>query len=157
MIPERRACHPRVTFAVRDGISLPCLIDRSGAFGETIYASPTADGHGFAIGLAGSGGGVPVDENGTASGDSDLASIRERIEAYARRALPDALGEPRSTRLCITTPLVQGGDAFAAWRHGNLTFFAGGNLFKFAPVIARLLADATGGNAVPTILRPSPS
>jgi glycine/D-amino acid oxidase-like deaminating enzyme len=37
---------------------------------------------------------------------------------------------------------VPAGDACEIWGHGNITYFAGHNVFKFAPAIGKLLADA---------------
>jgi sarcosine oxidase len=42
----------------------------------------------------------------------------------------------------------------AAWRTGAVTVVAGNNMFKLAPVLGELLADAVCAGEVPEILRP---
>lgn len=154
-IPERRACHLRLTFESRTDDPLPCLLDRSDHFGEVAYGSPTPDGCGYAIGIS-------SDEGSVSSPDSEapdptrLLEIRARIEAYAKRLLPSALGGVTGARLCLATPLRSGDDDFYAWRKGRATYFAGHNLFKFAPLIGTLLADSREGQELPQALRLSP-
>jgi len=144
-IPEKRGCHPRLTFSVLEQYRLPCLLDRSGMFGETVYGSPTPDGAGYAIGISGEDGCVPADEL-VASDPTELAIIARRTEDYAKRAFPGVLGSVIGTRLCLATPLTSGDDDFRAWRREGVTYVAGHNLFKFAPIIGELLAaSAMGG------------
>ena len=57
-------------------------------------------------------------------------------------------------RVCRLTRLPWGEDAFAAWRTGPVTAFAGHNLFKFAPVLGPMLVEAATGDALPAALRP---
>jgi hypothetical protein len=44
-------------------------------------------------------------------------------------------------RLCKTSILPWGADAFAVWRTGGVRVLAGANLFKFAPLLGELLAE----------------
>lgn len=144
-IPERRACHLRLTFESRIASALPCVLDKSNEFGEAAYGSPTPDGQGYAIGISSDDGAVKT-SNAEAPDAQDLQEIKSRIEAYAERLLPTALGPVAGARLCLATPLKSGDDDFYAWRRGRVTYFAGHNLFKFAPLIGTLLAESIEGN-----------
>jgi sarcosine oxidase len=153
---ERRALHVRASFPAHPGTALPCLIDRSGLYGERVYASPADDGRLLAIGLSGREASLPVDEHDRLLPGADPSTLRARIEAYASAALPGVVGARRSTRLCMTTPLDAGDDALAAWQQGPVTLLAGNNLFKFAPLLGRLLADAAEERGLDPALRPHP-
>ena len=59
--------------------------------------------------------------------------------------MPGLDPEPASVRLCQTSILPWGADAFAVWRTGSIDVLAGANLFKFGPLLGELLAD--GGRA----------
>jgi sarcosine oxidase len=73
----------------------------------------------------------------------------ERIQSYASRALGGLLPEVASFRLCHTTKLGEEKDAFAVWAADDVVAIAGNNLFKFAPALGRVLADAVVKNEVP--------
>jgi sarcosine oxidase len=154
-IPERRACHLRLTFESRMASALPCLLDKSNEFGEAAYGSPTPDGRGYAIGISSEDGAVKT-SNSEAPDASSLQEIGSRIEAYAERLLPTALGPVTGARLCLATPLQSGDDDFYAWRRNRITYFAGHNLFKFAPLIGTLLAKSIEGNDLPQELKLTP-
>jgi sarcosine oxidase len=127
-IPLDIELHTRASFRVREpGASLACLQDRSNVHGETVYASPMPDGLEYAIGLGGEHE-PPVEE------------ALGRLRAYAERAMPGLDPEPASVRLCKTSLLPSGADAFAVWRTGDIAVLAGANLFKFAPLLGELLA-----------------
>ena len=156
-IPLTVDLHTRAAFAVREpGAALACLQDRSNVHDETVYAAPMPDGLHYAIGLGGEDE-PPVDE------------ALARLTAYVERAMPGLDPEPASARLCQTSILSWGADAFAVWRTGAIAVLAGANLFKFAPLLGELLADdavelspdeqlgdrdAGGGNRTPTASRP---
>jgi sarcosine oxidase len=128
-IPLTSELHTRTAFRVREpGSPLACLLDRSGAHGETVYASPMPDGLHYAVGLGGEEE-PPVDD------------ALARLTAYVERGMPGLDPEPASVRLCATSILPWGADAFAVWRAGTVDVLAGANLFKFAPLIGELLAD----------------
>jgi sarcosine oxidase len=128
-IPLEIELHTRASFHVREpGSSLACLQDRSNVHGETVYAAPMPDGREYAIGL-GSEEEPPVEE------------ALNRLRAYVERGMPGLDSEPASVRLCHTSILPWGADAFAVWRTGNVALLAGANLFKFAPLVGELLAD----------------
>ena len=128
-IPLTIELHTRATFSVREpGARLACLLDRSNVHGEIVYAAPMPDGRHYAIGLGGEEE-PPVDE------------ALARLSAYTRRAMPGLDPEPASVRLCQTSVLPWGADAFAVWRNGSIDVLAGANLFKFGPLLGELLAD----------------
>ncbi|HUB98898.1 MAG TPA: FAD-dependent oxidoreductase, partial [Solirubrobacterales bacterium] len=151
-IPESRAYHLRLTFESMSPEPLPCLLDRSNCFGETAYGSPTPDGRGYAIGISSDDGAVTISDS-QAPDPARLSQIRSRLEAYAERLLPTTIGPTTGARLCLTTPLRSGDDDFHAWRKGRITYFAGHNLFKFAPLIGTLLAESIDGQDLPRDLR----
>lgn len=154
-IPEQRAWSLRLTFESHALSPLPCLLDRSGRFGEVAYGSPTPDGRGYAIGLSGRTGSIAA-PNTEAPDPKRLTEIRLRTETYAQRVMPEVLGPLTGARQCLATPLRSGDDDFHAWRRGRVTYFAGHNLFKFAPLIGTLLADSIGGRDLPEELRLNP-
>jgi sarcosine oxidase len=128
-IPLTVELHTRVSFPVREpGAPLACLQDRSGVHGETVYAAPMPDGREYAIGLGGELE-PPVDE------------ALARLTRYVERGVPGLDPEPASARLCQTSILPWGADAFAVWRAGSIDVLAGANLFKFGPLLGELLAD----------------
>lgn len=130
-IPLTVETHTRAAFRVLEpGASLACLQDRSGVHGETVYAAPMPDGGHYAVGL-GSEHEPPVED------------ALARLTAYVTRALPGLDPEPASVRLCQTSILPWGADAFAVWRTGNIDILAGANLFKFGPLLGELLADGS--------------
>jgi sarcosine oxidase len=128
-IPLAIDLHTRAAFRVREpGAPLACLQDRSNIHGETVYAAPMPDGLHYAIGL-GADGEPPVDE------------ALARLRAHVERGMPGLDPEPASVRLCETSILPWGDDAFAVWKAGNVSVVAGANLFKFGPLVGELLAD----------------
>jgi sarcosine oxidase len=128
-IPLQIELHTRASFRVREpGARLACLQDRSGVHGEVVYAAPMPDGLEYAIGL-GTEHEPPVDE------------ALARLRAYAERGMPGLDPDPVSVRLCKTSILPWGADAFAVWRASAVDVLAGANLFKFAPLVGELLAE----------------
>jgi sarcosine oxidase len=128
-IPLKIELHTRASFPVREpGAPLACLQDRSGGHGETVYAAPMPDGREYAIGLGGELE-PPVDE------------ALARLTRYVERGMPGLDPEPASARLCQTSILPWGADAFAVWRAGSIDVLAGANLFKFGPLLGEQLAD----------------
>jgi len=93
-----------------------------------VYAAPMPVGVEYAIGL-GTEHEPPVDE------------ALARLRAYAQRGMPGLDPDPVSVRLCKTSILPWGPDAFAVWRSGAVEVLAGANLFKFAPLVGELLAE----------------
>ena len=146
--PEVEAhLHVRATFAVRPehrGRSLACLLDRTGVHGATVYSGPVPELDGFAVGLA--------TEDAEMRGD--LGRSLARVRDYVERGLPGLVPEPIALRPCWLTVLPWHPDAFAAWQAGPVVVFAGHNLFKFAPTLGQLLAEAAQTGRIPAPLSP---
>jgi sarcosine oxidase len=136
-IPLEIEVHTRASFRVREpGGSLACLQDRSNVHGETVYAAPMPDGLEYAIGLGSEH--EPLVEEALA-----------RLTAYVERGMPGLEPKPASVRLCQTSILPWGADAFAVWRTGTVALLAGANLFKFAPLLGELLAENSTDELAP--------
>ena len=138
-------CHARATFAVRPAHAarrLPALQELSGVHGEIVYGGPIPGQDRYVVGLGGPDSVVPEGEGG-------VDRLVGRIEAYARRALPGLDPESVGVRLCLTTGLSEQHDDFRLWRTGAALVLAGDNLFKFAPLLGRVLAGAAAGENVP--------
>jgi sarcosine oxidase len=137
-IPLTVELHTRASFRVREpGAGLACLQDRSGAHGETVYAAPMPDGREYAIGLGGESE-PPVEE------------ALARLTRYAERGMPGLEPEPAGVRLCQTSVLPWGGDAFAVWNTGRVAVLAGANLFKFGPLLGELIAEGAVDELAPS-------
>jgi sarcosine oxidase len=128
-IPLSIELHTRASFRVREpGARLAALQDRSGAHGEVVYAAPMPDGLEYAIGLGG-------DE------EPPVEEALARLTRYVERGMPGLEPDPVSVRLCQTSILPWGPDAFAVWDTGRVAVLAGANLFKFGPLLGELLAE----------------
>jgi sarcosine oxidase len=133
--------HTRATFRVRERHErLACWMDRTNAYGATVYSGPIPALDGFAVGLA--------------TDDDDPAGSVARVRDYVERALPGLDPEPIDTITRPLTILPWHADAFGLWEAGAVLVFAGHNLFKFAPVVGTLLADACLSGEVPPELSP---
>jgi sarcosine oxidase len=131
--------HTRATFrTVESHDRLACWMDRTNAYGATVYSGPVAAVGSFVVGLA--------------TEDSDPAGSIRRVRAYVQKALPGLAPEPIDT----ITLLPWHPDAFAVWEADAALVFAGHNLFKFAPVLGDLLADACRGRIGPELRPPDP-
>ena len=154
VLPVSTTWHLRGTFDVRADLAptrSACLLDGGRDGGPRAYGGPTADGRRYVLGLAAGDVGAA---DGDAPAAASLVPAARRTSAYVARNLPGLDPEPGDLRLCRLTRLPWGEDAFAAWRAGPVTAFAGHNLFKFAPVLGPLLVDAAVGDAMPVALRP---
>jgi sarcosine oxidase len=130
-IPLRIELHTRASFRVREpGERLACLQDRSGAHGEVVYAAPIPGGLEYAVGLGG-------DE------EPPVEEALARLARYVERGMPGLEPAPVSVRLCQTSILPWGHDAFAVWDTGRVAWLAGANLFKFGPLLGELIAEGT--------------
>jgi sarcosine oxidase len=142
---QHRRVHGRLTFRRRAGVGapLPSWSDRSGAYGELVYGL-APDAETYALGIA-SLEAYPEGPAGSeaVAADVDLRAPFERIVAYVRVAFPGLDPDPVDEVVRYTTTLDgRDDDAFALWRNGPVAAFAGGNLFKFAPVLGPRLAAA---------------
>jgi sarcosine oxidase len=132
--------HTRATFRpFEQQRKLACWMDRTDVYGATVYAGPAPTLGGFAVGLA--------------TEDSDPTGSVARVRAYVEEALPGLDPEPIDTITRPLTILPWHPDAFALWEADAALVFAGHNLFKFAPLLGDLLAEACRGS-VPPELRP---
>jgi len=150
-IRQHRRAHLRLTFRRRDGARtpLPAWSDRSELYGELVYGLPAEPGT-YALGIASLEAypeAAPDSED--VPPDTDVSEARGRIVAYVRRAFPGLEPEPVGEVLRLTTRLPERiDDAFALWREGPVAAFAGGNLFKFAPLLGERIAAAALGEEV---------
>jgi sarcosine oxidase len=135
--------HTRATFRTREKQArLACWMDRTNAYGATVYSGPVPELGGFAVGLA--------------TEDCDPGDSVGRVRGYVERALPGLDPEPIDTITRPLTILPWHPDAFAVWEAGAALVFAGHNLFKFAPVLGDLLAEACRGGSAPELRPPDP-
>ena len=155
-LPVRDGCVLRATFGVRDEpprARLACLLDRRDSRPSGAYGSQCEGGPSYAVGLHSSELALPSGEAPIPAAES-LAPALERTSRYVAETFPGLHPEPIGQRLCRTTRLPWGDDAFAAWRQDRVTVFAGNNAFQFAPVLGPLLVDAATSDTVPPQLAP---
>ncbi|GAA2777971.1 hypothetical protein GCM10010470_08950 [Saccharopolyspora taberi] len=151
-IPLNCALHARPHYRIRNehlANSQPCWVDKSGAFGETVYGSPIGTTGRYVFGLIGTGVDVPMDGNGAVPPGSAMEDHVRRVSEYVRRAMPGIDPEPVGVRVCVMTKLPGGSDAFGVWQNGGVTAVTGHNLFKLAPVLGEKIADAAVHERVP--------
>jgi glycine/D-amino acid oxidase-like deaminating enzyme len=154
--PVAYGLHARPAFRIRERFRdapLACWLDRSADAEEHVYSTPVGTSGRYVVGLAGADGDVPLAGDVVPAG-IDMGDHVRRVAGYVRRRLPGLDPEPESVRLCLATTLPEGRDAFAAWQAGGVTALAGNNLFKFAPVLGELLAEATETDRLPEALAP---
>jgi sarcosine oxidase len=151
LAPERmRRAHLRLTFPVRGAApsaAVPVWADRGGRFGSTAYGAPEGPGR-YAVGL-GVHDAYPAIEDAAAEtvpGGIDLRPARERLLAYVRAAFPGLAPHPVDAVLRLTTTLPESDDAFVLRESGGVLVLAGHNLFKHAPRLGELLAQAALGD-----------
>ena len=152
-LPVRQAAHVRLTYRARGEPPehLACLLDSSGAFGETGgYADPLPGNGAYAVGLAD----TPVHEDGSVIDSGGLEAIAARTTAYVARALPGLHPEPVDARHCWVTELPWHPDGFALWELEGLLILAGNHLFKHAPALGHALARAALGEGLAPQLHP---
>jgi sarcosine oxidase len=148
---QHRRVHMRLAFRRRraTGAPMPSWSDRSGAHGELAYGVATGPDT-YGVGIAAldaypeGGPGSEAVPPGT-----DLTAAHRRIVAYVRSAFDGLDPEPVGRVVRYTTTLDGADDdTFGLWRAGPVAAFAGGNLFKFAPVLGPRLAAAVLGEDV---------
>jgi sarcosine oxidase len=154
-IPLACGLHARPQFRIRDAFRdtpLPCWVDRSGGFGETVYGSPVGTTGGYVVGLIGDGVDVPFTAAGGIRPGSAMEDHVRRVTEYVGRALPGLEPRPVGVRVCVMSKLPAGSDAVRAWHTPGVTAIAGHNLFKLAPVLGELLAEAAITDQLPAAL-----
>lgn len=158
-IATRERLHVRLDYPVSGRADAPgaCWQDRSGTFGERVYAVPTTDGRTYSIGLVDESDGLEQDRSRLLDDDAHLERIVKRTNAYVERALPGLDPGPRGYRLCTSTSLAGAdGDDFRFWSSGPFLAVAGGNLYKMAPLIGRHVAEAIIDQVPPPRSTPQP-
>lgn len=154
-VPVSCALHARPTFRLRQGFrgsALPCWIDHSAEYGEEVYGSPVGSSGRYAVGLAADDGSLPLGAGGELPPAADMETYVRRVASYVAEAMPGLDPEPESVRLCVSTRLPGQADVFSTWQADGVTVFTGHNLFKFAPVLGELLADAVTEGTVADVL-----
>ena len=156
-IPISIRWHARASFAVRErasGSHFACLQDFSGHHGETVYGSAVGRTGLYAIGLVGSTSDTPFQvAPKTMPSGLAAAELVDRIVQYVDFVLEALEPDPVEVRICPTTKLEAGKDAFAVFCERGVTAIAGNNLFKFAPVLGQLLAETAVRGRVARLLR----
>ena len=154
-LPVVHGAHVRLMFPVagEPPERLACLQDSSGAFPEVgIYAAPLPGNAAYAVGLSETS---EAKEDGSLPDPDELGRLAERTVAYVEEALPGLEPRPNGHLHCFVTELPWSEDAFAVWEAGPIHFVAGHNLFKQAPGLGRLLADAARGEGLDERLLPA--
>lgn len=128
--PMRVRRHLRVAFRVPGAGGLPCLLERSGAHG------PGVTSYGTAL----PGGLVALGTH--AADDLPEAESIAVTRAWASAALPGLDPAPAGLLACDSVQLGDDPDAFALTGDGPAAVFTGGNLFKHAPSLGPMLAEA---------------
>jgi sarcosine oxidase len=153
---ERRAAL-RLTFRVASPPDAPMPVwgDRSGRFGERAYGTPEGPDR-YAVGLAATTEPLDApDAEALPSGAVDVRAGRRRLIAYVRAAFPGLDPQPVDGLMRMITPLHgPDEDRFGLWARDGVLAFAGHNLFKHAPALGELLADAALGAEPDPLLGP---
>jgi glycine/D-amino acid oxidase-like deaminating enzyme len=140
-IPLAEGVHHRVAFrAAGAPRPLPCLLERSGRFGERAYGLPLPGGD-YAVGCA--------SLDGRPTGEAVALTA-----AYVRRALPGLGPSTGAVVRCLTTTLADHPERLACYRAGAVSLLVGGNLFKLAPALAQVLADAVLEDRLDAVVAP---
>ncbi|HEV2057984.1 MAG TPA: FAD-binding oxidoreductase [Solirubrobacteraceae bacterium] len=152
-VPVKQTLHARGTFALRDRRpeALAALQDSSGHHGHRVYGSPLPNGEHYAIGLSGDEGEVDPSANPV----TEIRVARERLMEYVDRAMPGLDPDPIAWVNCWVTRLPWGSDAVACYTDGTNLFIAGNNLFKHAPALGELVAEAAQDDKFPAGLSDS--
>jgi sarcosine oxidase len=153
---ERRAAF-RLTFRMRTPPAGPAPVwsDRSERFGERAYGAPEGPDR-YAVGLiATSTPLASADVETLPASAADVRAARRRLIAYVRAAMPGLDPQPVDAVLRLITPLRgPDEDRFGLWQRDGVLAFAGHNLFKHAPRLGEMLADAALDGPVDPLLRP---
>jgi sarcosine oxidase len=152
-LPLRTSLHVRLAFALRTTppSQLGCLLDASGASGEThAYGDPLPGNGAYAVGVTE----AAIHPDGGLVDPDGLADVAARTVAYANAMLPGLERTPSQARHCWVTELEWGTDAFAVWSAGGAHFLSGQNLFKHAPAIGEALATTALGEPAEIDLSP---
>ena len=140
-LPAETTVHRRIAFGHARGEGLPCVLERSLSRSATAYLTPLPDG-GLSLGTAAADD-LPEDEA--------VAMTADHLSAL----LPGADATPTGVLRCEPAVLAGHPEAFGLYRAGRVAAFAGGNIFKHAPALGPLLAEALlEGRADPLLAPP---
>jgi sarcosine oxidase len=143
-LPIRVAVHHRVAFGpVAGAAALPCLLERSDRAGPRCYGVPVA-ADAYAIGVG------AFDDRSQEEGVAATA-------AHVAAAFPGLGAERRGVVRCASTILAGDPENFGLFAADppGAALFTGGNLFKFAPLLGELLAEALLEGRVDPALMPA--
>jgi sarcosine oxidase len=140
-LPIETTDHRRVAFGGAGAEGLPCVLERSMTQPMTGYLTPAA------------AAGVSL---GTKAADDLPEDEAVALTAgYLAAILPGADATPTGVVRCASVVLGGHPEAFGLYRAGPIAAFAGGNLFKHAPALGPLLAEALlEGRADPLLAPP---
>ena len=79
--------------------------------------------------------------------------MERRLIDYVGRALPGLRPEPVEEVHCWATDLPWNEDAIGIWQQDDIIAIGGHNLWKMAPALGRILAEAAAGGEVREELR----
>jgi sarcosine oxidase len=148
-VPAAQHHHARFTFPLRDPAAAPppCWIDRSGSWraGFRSYGHLAAPGY-WAVG----GHDPDLDESWAAGREAVTERSRELVTTYVAEYVTGVVPTRVDTVYCAFPPGL--GDGVGAGRSGPVLAVWGDNLFKLAPVLAAVLADAAVGRSLPADL-----
>lgn len=129
-IPQLNEWHLRLTFSGA-GEGWPCWRDETDKFGAPAYGLPLGGGH-YALALSGLSNLEQRDR---------LSELGREVISYAARAFPRLSPGAGRLKAQVSRLEGEGSDSFELFAADGALCLAGGNLFKFAPLMARQLAD----------------
>ena len=136
-MPIGYAASTRATYVVREGAdALACLRDKAPPDGRSYYAAAVGSTGRYAVGS-------PAYELTEADAGDEL----DRLRAYVERCLPGLDPEPEHVRTCISSHPAWGEEGHRTFERGRTTFVAGGQLFKFAPLIGERVGASVAAQA----------
>jgi sarcosine oxidase len=138
--------HVRFTFPLRDAAARPpCILEDSGTWrpGFPTYQHLAGPGQ-WAVGVH-----LPPEEVAWDRGRERVATrAREATVDYVRDALRGVDDRPLAELYC--TVARNAGDGYTVERSGGFLTLHGNNLFKLAPVLGRMLAEAAQTGSMPS-------
>jgi sarcosine oxidase len=150
-MPSDLVHHVRFTFPLRGSrASPPCWLDRSEAWraGFTSYSHPVGTGGLWTIGGS-------LDERDTRwelGAETVIERSRAVVTRYVREHLDGIQPEVVDVLYCNHMASPDSGDGFGAARNGAVLALWGDNLFKMAPLLGALLAQAAQTLSIPEAL-----
>ncbi len=140
--------HARFTFPLRDTNAAPaCWLDRSEAWraGFTTYSHPVGKNGQWTI-----GGRLDVNDTRWELGaETVIERSRAVVTRYVRESLDGIDPEVIDILYCNHMASPASGDGFGAARTGGVLALWGDNLFKMAPLLGTLLAEAAQTLTIP--------